>query len=477
MKNALLRACLIVVVGLSLPLSVHASQKDDIAELKQTLEQIKHQYESRITDLEKRIQAAEENAINAETKAQTAERKAAHAEKKVTVNRGDNAFNPAISLIVQGSASSYSQDPEAWYLPGFQTGGEAGLKSEGLSLTETELTASANVDNWFFAQATIGMHEHHGSTELDIEEAFVDTLSLPAGLGMRFGRFYTETGYINASHSHAWDFADAPLVSQAFLGKQYRDDGLRLSWIAPTDTFVEAGTEALRGERFPASGNGSKFVGDAQNYFLRLGNDLGSSHSFRIGLSHLRTNPVNRAGGDAHGHDEHTETQSLGFSGNSNLSIADLIWKWAPEGDMTHRNLTLQGEYFHRDEDGSVTLTEGTEGALFDYNGAQRGFYLQGVYQFIPSWRLGIRYDRLWSDNSLSVLSNTTGENDNEVTAETGLLSDYKPERWTAMVDWSPSEFSRLRLQYALDESRPEKDNQVQLQYIMTLGAHGTHRY
>ena len=38
-----------------------------------------------------------------------------------------DAFNPAISLILQGSLNSYSEDPESYGMPGFQIGGEAGL--------------------------------------------------------------------------------------------------------------------------------------------------------------------------------------------------------------------------------------------------------------------------------------------------------------------------------------------------------------
>jgi hypothetical protein len=46
------------------------------------------------------------------------------------------------------------------------------------------------------------------------------------------------------------------------------------------------------------------------------------------------------------------------------------------------------------------------------------------------------------------------------------------------MIDVSPSEFSRFRLQFARDEVRfNEADNQVFLQYIMSLGAHGAHKF
>jgi hypothetical protein len=46
------------------------------------------------------------------------------------------------------------------------------------------------------------------------------------------------------------------------------------------------------------------------------------------------------------------------------------------------------------------------------------------------------------------------------------------------MLDWSPSEFSRVRLQLARDRSRPGAgDNQLWLQYQMSLGAHGAHSF
>ena len=46
------------------------------------------------------------------------------------------------------------------------------------------------------------------------------------------------------------------------------------------------------------------------------------------------------------------------------------------------------------------------------------------------------------------------------------------------MFDSSPSEFSRVRLQFAQDRSRQGlADNQILLQYQMSLGAHGAHSY
>jgi hypothetical protein len=479
MLHAFLRAAL--AMALVFTVSASAADNNDIAELKQMLEQMKREYESRIAAMEVRIAEAERKAELAGNRADRAAQVAAAPPAPATVQaraggqRAANTFNPAISLVLQGSGTSYSRDPDTWRLPGFQLGGEAGLREEGLSATESELTLSANADDWFFAQATLGLHDEDGSTETDLEEAFVDTLGLPAGLGMRFGRFYAETGYVNTKHTHAWDFVDAPLTSQAFLGYQYRDDGVRLTWLAPTDQYLEFGVEALRGERFPAGSNGDGLTGDAKNYFVRTGGDAGISNSYRLGLSHLRTDPDDRESG--HGHGDHAD-ESFSFSGDSNLTMLDFTWKWAPDGDARRRNFVFSTEYFYRDEDGTVTFIDEIGQALLPYEGTQHGAYVQGVYQFMPRWRVGLRYDRLWSDNDVRVTGNTAGESDDAILEESGLLGEDDPYRWTLMSDYSHSEFSRLRLQYVRDNARPgAADDQFYLQYIMTLGAHGAHKY
>ena len=121
-----------------------------------------------------------------------------------------------------------------------------------MTLDETELILSASVDQLFFGQTTIGLHDDGDETEIEVEEAYIDALAMPAGTGLRFGRFFSNIGYLNRVHTHAWDFRDAPLVYRAMLGKQYADDGIQLSWLAPTDLYFRVGGETLRGDHFPA---------------------------------------------------------------------------------------------------------------------------------------------------------------------------------------------------------------------------------
>ncbi len=134
---------------------------------------------------------------------------------------------------------------------------------------------------------------------MEIEEAWVETMRLPAGLSARFGRMFSDVGYLNEKHRHSWDFADMPLPYQAFLGNQYIDDGLRLGWVAPTDLYLQLSGELLRGDRYPFVGAASSGVG-AHTLRGRLGGDVGASHSWQAGLSWLSGESIGRGAG--HGH-------------------------------------------------------------------------------------------------------------------------------------------------------------------------------
>ena len=377
-----------------------------------------------------------------------------------------SAFNPGISVILNGKLTNYSRDPDDYALPGFQLGGEAGLDPQGLGLDHSELVFAGNIDDRFYGRLTLALHAEEGNTEVELEEAFIETMALPRGLGLRAGRFYSDIGYLNNKHPHTWDFADAPLVYRGFLGEQYFDDGVQLRWLAPTELFLEAGVEAFRGDSFPAGGAADSGLGAVAG-FARVGGDVGTSHSWRAGVSRLQAEAEDRSSGGDHDHGHGGGVEPSAFSGDSDLTIFDFVWKWAPDGNPYRRNFTFQAEYFDRDESGAIAVDDGAE--ISSYRGAQKGYYVQGVYQFMPRWRAGIRYDRLWSRNN--------GDNP-DVLEEAGLLAQgHDPQRTSLMLDYSRSEYSRIRLQYNRDESGPDIDHQWLLQYIMSLGAHGAHSY
>ncbi len=85
----------------------------------------------------------------------------------------------------------------------------------------------------------------------------------------------------------------------------------------------------------------------------------------------------------------------------------------------------------------------------------------------MPYWRVGARYD--WLD---------PGSVDYGVNGAYFADTSFNPQRAAVMLDYTPSEFSRFRIQYQQSKVQPGlTDNQIFVQYILTLGAHGAHRY
>jgi hypothetical protein len=437
-----------------------SSDNAELEALRAEVRAMRSEYEARIAALEARLEAAERSAAaKDEQETYTAGAQdpysapTTQSPQTVSVAR-DSSFNPAIGVTFQGQAWFYENDPEGYSIPGFPLGGESGLAPEGLALGETEITMSANVDDKFTAMLNIPVVIEDGESAIEIEEAWIETLGMPAGLAVRMGRFYSSLGYMNSRHFHAWDFADAPLVYQALLATQYTDSGLQLRWLAPTDFYLELNGEIFRGGSYPAGGSANSGFG-TRVLSARTGGDVGFDHSWLLGLSWLTADATDRPSGD--------EDEPLSFSGAVDLYTASFVWKWAPNGNWRQRNFKFQAEYLWRNEDGTYALP-GEE--PLPWNTDQSGWYAQAVYQPFPQWRFGGRVDRLSSDRPYAHWLDTPL-----------YPGDDDPSRYSLMVDWSNSEFSRLRLQYNHDRSSSETDNAVALQYIFSIGAHGAHSF
>lgn len=436
---------------------------DEAASLRSELEALKSDYAARVDALEARIAQLEARTAAAPA-ASTAEPPSVAGQ----VSNAATAFNPAMSVILAGNYANLSQDPGTYAIAGFiPSGGEIGPGERSFNLGESELTLTANVDPYFFGNFIAAISPEN---EIGVEEAFFRTTALPAGFTVKGGRFFSAFGYLNEVHAHAWDFTDQPLVYQAFFGGQFGQNGLQVKWIAPTDLFIEVGAESGNGEEFPGTRRGSNGL-NGGTLFTHVGHDIGDSASWRAGVSYVDLRAADRTWEDS---DDAGLPVVNAFTGKSRTWVGDVIFKWAPQGNPTQRNLKVQGEYLQRTEDGDLTFdVDGL--ALSDaYRSRQSGWYLQSVYQFRPRWRAGARYDSLDSGNPRIGLVDA-GTLPPE--AFPSLLA-ASPSRATLMVDWNPSEFSRLRAQFAWDDARAaERDRQFQLQYLYSLGAHGAHKF
>jgi len=454
MTNRTLKAY-VALVAFALPGMAAANDSADLENIRAEIQHMKENYEARIQNLENKLQEAQTSAGKAQESAAKAETAATEASSHTPASA--NAFNPGISLILSGIYANRSQNSD-FHITGFQAGGEVGPSLRGFSLAESELGVYSNIDHYFYGGINFSMH---ADDTVSVEEAFVQTSALPYGLTVKGGRFFSGVGYLNEQHAHAWDFVDSPLAYQAFLGGQFGDDGVQVRWIAPTDTYAELGAEAGRGRIAGTEGKDKNGAGMG-SVFAHVGGDIGISNSWRAGLSYLHVSDSDRTSPDL---DAAGNFVTNTFNGTSHLWIADFIWKYAPNGNSNYTNFKLQGEYLNRHEDGNLTYapTANTD----RYSANQSGWYVQGVYQFMPYWRAGLRYDRL-NGGSVDYASNNANL----------VANGYDPQRVSFMMDYSPSEFSRIRLQLAQDKSRDNAtDNQIFVQYIMSLGTHGAHKF
>jgi hypothetical protein len=460
--------------------AVNAANDADLAAIRSQIDEMKKTYEQRIAALEDKLAQAQARPA-ADPKAGTKSPAAHAAAGTQTATAGPaSGFNPEVSLILQGKYKSMKNIDERgitgfWPAGGHDHGGEGieGLSKRGFSLDHTELVLAANIDPYWRGQAILAVFDG----EVEVEEAWFQSIGLGHGLGLKAGRYRSGIGYLNEQHPHAWDFADAPLMYQAQFGDEgaYAQDGLQLKWLAPTPMFLEFGAEFGRGANFPGTDR-NKNGGNAAALFAHIGDDVGIANSWRAGLSYLQTKAKGR---EAEIHDANDIHGEAFFDGRSKTWLADFVWKWAPNGNPKYQNFKFQAEYFNRRESGDIAcesedaLSACNGGASDSYRSRQSGWYTQGVYQFSPSWRAGLRYEQL-SSGSIKIGANVAAK----IGDENALFKDYRPKRATAMVDYSWSEFSRVRLQYAQDKSMQDiTDNQFTVQYIMSLGAHGAHKY
>lgn len=433
------------VAALALMAAPGASRADEaeLREVRNEIARMRQDYESRIRDLEGRLAQTEAAAGQATATASDAKKAAEEAARPPAASA--SGFNPSIGVVMNGTATAAHRDPAGYAVPGFALGSDAKPLDRGFALGESEINLSANIDHVLYGALTVS---YARDNTVSVEEGFIQSTGLPWGFTVKGGRFKSGVGYLNEQHAHTWDFADAPLPYRVMLNNQYGDDGAQVRWLAPTEMFVELGAEAFRGDSFPANGAANKGVG-ANSAFAHVGDDIGAGGeggSWRAGVSELWTRTSGRT------------TGSDTFSGADRLTIVDGTYKWAPDGNFAERYVKLQGEYFYLQESGRFNFLRDAT--------TQQGFYAQAVWQFMPQWRLGGRYDRVWAD---AVNAEQTG----------GTLDSLGRvgHRESVMVDYSTSEFGRFRLQGNLDRSTAKTDPQLILQYTVSLGAHGAHAY
>ncbi len=394
------------------------------------------------------------------------------------LQRSFQSFNPDVSAIVDmfyhqdDSEKGISHVLEEMSGFGHAHGhGEEGHEhhhglDEGFNLRHLELQFSADVDPYFKGSAIAAIDLESA----ELETAEIETTCLPWGLKLRGGKFYSDFGYINAQHSHQWDFTDQPLIYKLCLGDHgLSDKGLQLSWLAPTPFYLLAGVEAFQGDNenmFAYHGEEPLPTHDGPRVgvgWLKVGPNLPGNHALQFGAFAATGKHQEEHDGDEDGEHDHW------LDGDSTFWGGDVVYKYNAPHPHGQGDVIVQAEYFSRKKDlelvGHDLAPQLVGNSRVD---EQDGYYAQAVYGFLPRWRAGVRWEQVG------------------LTKESGLPdgsneSFGSSDRAGVMLDFTPSEFSRIRLQAnqgSYEAVDGKKDvTEVYVQWMVSLGAHGAHKF
>jgi hypothetical protein len=345
--------------------------------------------------------------------------------------------------------------------------GDHDPQQRGFNARNIELAFDGAVDPYFEGFANIVFKlDNDNETDVEVEEAFMQTTSLPFNLQLKAGQFFAAFGRLNPTHPHTWDFADTPLVNGLFLGPDgLRGVGAQISWTLPLPWYSQLIFASQNGRG--STGFSFRNPGDDGMFFDRITTDREArglqdfvwiprfENSFNLSDTQTVLAGVSGAFG----------SNETGADSRTQIYGADLLYKWksaTAEGGFPF--LKWQTEAIYR-------RFEAGRGANESFPVAETfhdwGMYSQLLWGFKKGWVAGIRGDYVHMQDS-----KFTDDEDRQ-----------SRSRISANLTWYPTEFSKLRLQYNhdfLEENFFLSEREVDslfLQFEFILGAHGAHKF
>ncbi|UJS18264.1 MAG: hypothetical protein L3J17_04170 [Candidatus Jettenia sp.] len=382
---------------------------------------------------------------------------------------GTGHWSPAQPITLWSSGQSYmnisfnglfaAAGSTAKDLEEIETGAHDPVQ-RGFTVQNLETTFEGAIDPYFKGQANIIFQiDKDGESSLEVEEAYLTSLSLPLNLQVKAGTFFTEFGRQNQLHPHAWSFVDQPLVNGRFLGPDgMRNPGARLSWLAPTNNYTElfftvqnSQGETVHSFRFEEDGTGL-FGREAVETRVRSMEDLLYVPRIATSFDITDEQTVLLGASAAFG------PNSTGRDKNTLIYGIDVFWKWkskyaAGGFPFVSWQTEVMGRRFEAGEDVNSNLPDEVMNNW--------GAYSQIMWGFKKRWIAGLRGDYV--------------DGEEEATDPLGL------ERWrlSPNITFHPSEFSKIRLQYNYDTilGNDSTEHSVFLQFEFLLGSHGAHKF
>jgi hypothetical protein len=297
------------------------------------------------------------------------------------------------------------------------------------NLEETEFSFQSTIDpyakaDFFYA---VGRNPETGEFSGEIEEGYLTTLSLPAHLQLKAGKFKELIGRVNPVHPHALPFISMPNAYINYFGDEgLNDEGLSLSWLIPNPGFYQELTfELTDGPRESPS-----FARSGKDNYLKLVHlknfwDLNQNTTLELGITTIS------------GENDSTFT--------TNILAGDLTYKWKPLQMNTYKSFTWQSEVYY---------SNAKQNKLETVNSI--GFYSLINYQIGKRWFTTVRYD----------YSNLPFD------------KDYKQQTYSLTMGWYATEFQKIEIEGKTTASNAEDRNyEALLRWVFVIGSHGAHQY
>ncbi len=331
--------------------------------------------------------------------------------------------------VPQQTRSAISTNPDIGVIGDFQTSYiNRGKKNIDFYLNETEVSLQAVVDPYARADffLSFGRDPETGKYGVEVEEGYLTTLSLPARLQLKAGKFKEAVGRINPTHAHALPFVDLPNAYVNYFGDGLNDEGLSLSWLLPTKKVyqelifqVTSGTSEspsfMRGES-----NRLIYLSHLKNSFT-----LNDNATLEAGVTGI-TGPNDSAR-------------------TTNIAAADITYKWKPVKLNTYKSLAWQSEFYF--SHANYTATESRNSF---------GLYSFIQYQLSKRWFLTGRYDYAQRPSDRSIVE----------------------QAYSLTAGWYATEFSKMEVEAkTTDDNIQSRYYQAWLRWIFVIGVHGAHQY
>ncbi len=391
--------------------------------------------EARIKELEERLISLE-GQVRQLKSAQTTSAAAPEAAPAATAPVTTSAAAPSVSssgLAIFGgnAAAAKALNPDISIIGDFisTAGGNSIRPGPSLEMHESEIGMSAIIDPYARGDFFLTF----GEQGVGLEEGYITFTALPAGFVVKAGKMRSAFGKVNTMHNHVLPFVDRPLVTDNLVGGEdgISDAGFSVNRILPSPKwlFLDITGQVFRGDSGTDTEplfRSSRRSDVSTVAHLRAYRDLTESTNLDLGLSFAR------------GHNE------LGTNFLTHLYGADATLRWKPLRRSIYHSFVARSEFVWSQRQQNPS----TQRAF--------GFYGSGEYQMRRRWFVGGRFD--WSDRARNALQTDKGG--------------------SVILTYWPSEFSQIRGQYRFTNyAENVKANELLMQILFSLGAHGAHPF